>query len=630
MLRWDGKPRSRGKAPTRGGFVATLAYVLGAAGLSSAARAEGTTAINHSDNGRSSRQQNPEVHTDPDGTGVSCRVAMCFSGAIRSFVHPAVHRSIRTNLIESIKADGCEVDVFAYVTREDTVVKAKQVENPEFTPNSSDVEVALAVLEPTRLLWHQDQAGIIPNGCSRVNNRTDASRHSARHLWYWEQRYSPEASRSLYWQLYKSLAAYRMALREEKRIGCGFTYDWVIRGRLDVAWARPLPPLRSFSRQAVWFGRHYWPMSDHFALVPRKFSDRFFSAAKTFYACDGRSWPPPSSWWQPECATIGFEESVLFRHLHASEIPYYFYPLFDFVITRGVIGGVCKLGFIVYSEVCSILGLWNALQPPFSRDDCLEALAEYSDLRCRTLFPARGMEDGRRVDAILDPEPRAWEALLDSSPLLEPIPAVAAPGPLGRATEGDSSDASIYTSVAKAADVDSARLKLVLLRDALQAPSPLEPNYDMALREEAKERSLSDRWGGWKTHPLWWIHSIMGCPLAEPQHPGPSPHVVLYYTMGEPLVRELVLSVKCFVSRIIGDTQVGSGDTNQSSCNGVRSLDLVMIDVSLHTEELGICTADGSLGLSASEHVSRFFDNPAAHCVGYGRLGSERLSGGSL
>lgn len=111
------------------GFVATLAYVLGAAALSSAARAEGTAAIDHSDNSRSSRQQNPEAHTDPSSAGVGCRVAMCFSGAIRSFVHPAVHRSIRTNLIESIKADGCEVDVFAYVTREDTVVKAKQVSN---------------------------------------------------------------------------------------------------------------------------------------------------------------------------------------------------------------------------------------------------------------------------------------------------------------------------------------------------------------------------------------------------------------------------------------------------------------------------------------------------------------------
>ncbi|CAN0578208.1 unnamed protein product, partial [Laminaria digitata] len=36
-----------------------------------------------------------------------------------------------------------------------------------------------------------------------------------------------------------------------------FTYDWIVRARFDVAWARPLPPLRSFSQEAVWFGAHY-------------------------------------------------------------------------------------------------------------------------------------------------------------------------------------------------------------------------------------------------------------------------------------------------------------------------------------------------------------------------------------
>lgn len=63
-----------------------------------------------------------------NGAGaVRCRVAVCLSGAVRSFVHPAVHRSIKSNLIESIEADGCEVDVFAYATREDTVPRHKQV-----------------------------------------------------------------------------------------------------------------------------------------------------------------------------------------------------------------------------------------------------------------------------------------------------------------------------------------------------------------------------------------------------------------------------------------------------------------------------------------------------------------------
>lgn len=78
------------------------------------------------------------------------------------------------------------------------------------------------------------------------------------------QGYKDEASVNLYWQLYKSLAAYRMALREEKRRGGEFTYDWIVRARFDVAWVRPLPPLRSFSRDAVWFGALYWYVRERF------------------------------------------------------------------------------------------------------------------------------------------------------------------------------------------------------------------------------------------------------------------------------------------------------------------------------------------------------------------------------
>ena len=58
---------------------------------------------------------------------IGCRVAVCFSGAIRSFAHPAVHNSIRVNLIEAIEADGCEVDVFAYATLKDTPGRGKKV-----------------------------------------------------------------------------------------------------------------------------------------------------------------------------------------------------------------------------------------------------------------------------------------------------------------------------------------------------------------------------------------------------------------------------------------------------------------------------------------------------------------------
>ncbi|CAN0348151.1 unnamed protein product, partial [Ectocarpus fasciculatus] len=74
---------------------------------------------------RGASTSNQEGTTAGAGT-VRCRVAVCLSGAVRSFVHPAVHRSIKSNLIESIEAGGCEVDVFAYATREDTVPRHKQ------------------------------------------------------------------------------------------------------------------------------------------------------------------------------------------------------------------------------------------------------------------------------------------------------------------------------------------------------------------------------------------------------------------------------------------------------------------------------------------------------------------------
>lgn len=34
--------------------------------------------------------------------------------------------------------------------------------------------------------------------------------------------------------------------------------------------------------------------------------------------------------------------------------------------------------------------------------------------------------------------------------------------------------------------------------------------------------------------------------------------------------------------------------------------------------QLGVCTADGSSGLTGMEHIQHFFADPSTHCVGYG------------
>ena len=109
------------------------------------------------------------------------------------------------------------------------------------------------------------------------------------------------------------------------------------------------------------------PMADHFALVPRALSARFFAAVNGFYACDGETWPPKPSWFQPECFANSFSESVLFRHLHATNIPYRLYSLFEYVITRGSQGGVCDFGASAYILACTTLGIGRAFKESFSR-----------------------------------------------------------------------------------------------------------------------------------------------------------------------------------------------------------------------------------------------------------------------
>ena len=107
-------------------------------------------------------------------------------------------------------------------------------------------------------------------------------------------------------------------------------------------------------------------MSDQFALVPRDLADRFFAAISAYYACDGQSWPPPVSWWQPECGQP-FDEGVLFRHIHAARVPYRLYYMFEYTIVRGSRGGLCQLGDVTFGEACGFLSYTGEFRPPITR-----------------------------------------------------------------------------------------------------------------------------------------------------------------------------------------------------------------------------------------------------------------------
>lgn len=160
-------------------------------------------------------------------------------------------------------------------------------------------------LSPTQLVWHQEQAGIIPNSCrptattpttgggdeaqpssfavSNVpnakptggnvggDNRSNQPRgHASKEPSKPPSReqFSTRSER-FYWQLYESLAAYRLAVqREDEKEKEAATiptsspasskYDWIVTTRFDVAWKRSLPSLRAFSRDVVWFAAKSW------------------------------------------------------------------------------------------------------------------------------------------------------------------------------------------------------------------------------------------------------------------------------------------------------------------------------------------------------------------------------------
>ncbi|CAM9119378.1 unnamed protein product, partial [Ascophyllum nodosum] len=81
--------------------------------------------------------QRRESSGEPGDSAAPCRVAVCLSGHIRSFVHPVVHVSIRRNLVEAMREEGCKVDVLAYASRGGTVASIKEEVNSEFRPNST-------------------------------------------------------------------------------------------------------------------------------------------------------------------------------------------------------------------------------------------------------------------------------------------------------------------------------------------------------------------------------------------------------------------------------------------------------------------------------------------------------------
>ena len=168
--------------------------------------------------------------------------------------------------------------------------------------------------------------------------------------------------------------------------------------------------------------------------------------------------------------------------------------------------------------------------------ECVAALEEWAKLRCRALLPGGGLDDAHRTHAVINPDVRAWEALL-STPF--PSPSTVLPGEAGgTAPVAVSKVDPELTTVPEMGELDRVRSKLAALRDGLREPtlsfqvslSPTLPGsgggYGDGDGGEGRsgparlfgpdEWRRHPRWESWgESHPPWWVYSPAGCSLQK-------------------------------------------------------------------------------------------------------------------
>ena len=166
--------------------------------------------------------------------------------------------------------------------------------------------------------------------------------------------------------------------------------------------------------------------------------------------------------------------------------------------------------------------------PPTNQPGLYRHPRELGEFRCRALLPAEGMGDAHRNEVSLSSDHRAWEWLVEKSPLNPTSATSSAEASMertarfgrdrsdgGPATIGD--DILRYTTVPTAGEVDRVRSKLVVLRDAVLMPEhpPFDDTGSMFDNFDTKNSSRSNRWDAWQTLPPWSVYSIPACPLTE-------------------------------------------------------------------------------------------------------------------
>ena len=209
-------------------------------------------------------------------------VAFIIAGSPRSFIFPAVHESIRVNLISAFcPIDTCSADIFVRVslsdnTHEQSIYGGGVKDSRGIHIAGQDADRPLIKHGLLRLVADRnDSHGAISEAwvdVGTVAEREEMKAHfnSSRHRVFREldpRRYSMYFGR---WSAFQQARSYE---REH-----GLRYAWFVHTRFDMAFGAPIQRYSHFSLNKVWVPNS-WPLDvpDIFALIPAKFAAAYYS-----------------------------------------------------------------------------------------------------------------------------------------------------------------------------------------------------------------------------------------------------------------------------------------------------------------------------------------------------------------
>ena len=307
----------------------------------------------------------------PHAAAQTC--AVCFAGAVGSFLQPHVRRFAKERLVDAL---GCaSVDNFFFVTLKADKQRAWDDVAP--TPNASVDHFYAAAREfsPVSVAVHLRE--------DSLSDDDDDAAHA---------------------QLARAAACY--SLVEASELAARKRYDWVVKTRPDLAWVAPVPPAASLYEDRVYVAQHYWPVGDMFFIAPGKL------AREVFRAVDALSQDSDCDVSQVgKIQSAGASESALHRHLASRRIPTQLYDGFAFVPARGREGADCQALNQIHAAACVLVANDGLVS-----EECQPAVTRPYAEGCRRDFPplVASSEEAAEFDD------RAWRAA--AAPRLDAAP----------------------------------------------------------------------------------------------------------------------------------------------------------------------------------------------------------------